>query len=103
MMHERRASAGRLAADAARIQAALWRVLQAALLLAAVTIIGTLGYVLLMGWSLLDALYMTVITVGTIGYVEVHDLSNDPAGRVWTILLIISGVASLAYAASTIG
>src|SRR3712207_7281844 len=51
----------------ARIQA-LWRVFRAALLLAAITIIGTLGYVLLMGWSLLDALYMTVITVGTIGY-----------------------------------
>jgi len=71
--------------------------------LAVVTIIGTLGYVLLMGWNLLDALYMTVITVGTIGYEEVHDLSNDPAGRLWTIVLIISGVASLAYAASTIG
>jgi voltage-gated potassium channel len=71
--------------------------------LTAITIIGTLGYVLLMGWSLLDALYMTVITVGTIGYEEVHDLSNDPAGRLWTIVLIISGVASLAYAASTIG
>jgi voltage-gated potassium channel len=56
-----------------------------------------------MGWSLLDALYMTVITVGTIGYEEVHDLSNDPAGRLWTIVLIISGVAGLAYAASTIG
>src|SRR5215207_10570367 len=100
---ERRALANRLAADAARIQATLRRVLRAALLLAVVTIIGTLGYMLLMGWNLLDALYMTVITVGTIGYEEVHDLSNNPAGRLWTIVLIISGVASLAYAASTIG
>ena len=58
---------------------------------------------LLMGWNLLDALYMTVITVGTIGYEEAHDLSNNPVGRLWTIVLIISGVASLAYAASTIG
>jgi Ion channel len=99
---DRRALANRLAADAARIQA-LWRVFRAALLLVAITIIGTLGYVLLMGWSLLDALYMTVITVGTIGYEEVHDLSNDPAGRLWTIVLIISGFAGLAYAASTIG
>jgi voltage-gated potassium channel len=99
----RRALANRQTPDAARIQSALRRVLRAALLLAAVTIIGTLGYMLLMGWNLLDALYMTVITVGTIGYEEVHDLSNNPAGRLWTIVLIISGVASLAYAASTIG
>jgi voltage-gated potassium channel len=99
----RRASATRLAADPARVQSALRRVLRAALLLAVVTVIGTLGYMLLMGWSLLDALYMTVITVGTVGYEEVHDLSNNPAGRLWTIALIISGVASLAYVASTIG
>jgi voltage-gated potassium channel len=99
----RRASATRLAADSARVQSALRRVLRAALLLAVVTVIGTLGYMLLMGWSLLDALYMTVITVGTVGYEEVHDLSNNPAGRLWTIVLIISGVASLAYAAGTIG
>jgi voltage-gated potassium channel len=71
--------------------------------LAVVTVIGTLGYMLLMGWSLLDALYMTVITVGTVGYEEVHDLSNNPAARLWTIVLIIGGVASLAYAAGTIG
>lgn len=101
---ERRALTNRLAADdAARPQAALRRVRRAVLLLAAVTVIGTAGYMLLMGWSLLDALYMTVITVGTIGYEEVHDLSNDPAGRLWTIVLIIGGVGSLAYAASTVG
>jgi voltage-gated potassium channel len=99
----RRALANRLDADAARIQSALRRVLRAALLLAAVTVIGTFGYMLLMDWNLVDALYMTVITVGIVGYEEVHDLSNDPAGRLWTIALIISGVASLAYAASTIG
>ncbi len=99
----RRALANRLAADATRIQAALRWVLRAALLLVAVTIIGTLGYMLLMGWNLLDALYMTVLTIGTVGYEEVHDLSNDPAGRLWTIVLIIGGVGSLAYAASTIG
>ena len=52
---------------------------------------GTFGYVLIEeGWSVLDGLYMTVITVTTIGFGEIHELS--PAGRVFTILLIFSGL-----------
>jgi voltage-gated potassium channel len=57
---------------------------------------------LLLGWSLMDALYMTVITVGTVGYEEVQDLSNSTTGRVWTMILIFGGVGLLLYAASSL-
>lgn len=50
------------------------------------------------GYSLIDALYMTVITLSTVGSEVVHPLS--PNGKVFTIFLILSGVGVLAYAAS---
>ncbi len=81
---------------------AIRRVRRSLLLLLGVTVVGTVGYMLLMGWNLLDALYMTTITIGTIGYEEVRDLSADPVGRLWTMILIIAGVGSLAYTASTV-
>lgn len=56
---------------------------------------GTLGYALLEHWSLFDALYMTVITVATVGFREIHELSYQ--GKVFTILLVIFGASSLAY------
>lgn len=45
-------------------------------LLVAVVAGGTLGYVWLEGWGVWDAFYMTAITVTTVGYREVHDLSR---------------------------
>lgn len=57
----------------------------------AVFIIGALGYVLIEGWSFLDGLYMTVITLSTIGYGEVHPLSSS--GRLFTIVLIFVGLS----------
>jgi voltage-gated potassium channel len=65
-------------------------------LVAAVTIGGTLGYMIIERWGVLDSLYMTVITVGTVGFTEVHTL--DPAGRIFTIFLIFAGIAALAFA-----
>ena len=56
---------------------------------------GTVGYMTIEGWRALDALYMTVITLGTVGFKEVHDLSD--AGKVFTIALIIIGVGVLGY------
>ena len=56
---------------------------------------GTLGYIVIEGWPAFDAFYMTVTTVATVGYQEIHPLS--PAGRAFTIILIISGVGTLFY------
>ncbi len=57
--------------------------------------VGTLGYMLLEHWSLLDSFYMTIITISTTGFKEVKPLT--PAGRLFTTLLIIAGVATIAY------
>lgn len=67
---------------------------------AAVMAIGTLGYVVLERWSAFDALYMTIITMGGVGYQEVHPLSE--AGRVWTMLVIFLGVGALGFAVVTV-
>lgn len=57
---------------------------------------GTLGYALIEDWSLFDALYMTVITLATVGFKEVHDLSDS--GKLFTIFLILFGTGMIAYA-----
>ncbi|OGW91181.1 MAG: hypothetical protein A3D28_04955 [Omnitrophica bacterium RIFCSPHIGHO2_02_FULL_63_14] len=71
------------------------RLRAAILLLLATLLVGVAGYQLLEGWSALDALYMTVITLATVGYGETHPLSS--AGRVFTIALIMTGVGVLTY------
>jgi voltage-gated potassium channel len=65
-----------------------------AALVALTLLYGTLGYLLLEGWSLTDALYMTVTTLATVGYGEVRPL--DPSGKLFTISLIVLGVVALA-------
>jgi voltage-gated potassium channel len=65
-------------------------------LVLAVAVLSTLGYMRFEGWSFIDALYMTVITVATVGYGEIHPL--DSFGRVFTIVVIIAGVSALAFA-----
>lgn len=61
---------------------------------------GTLGYMLLEGWSVDDALFMTVITLSTVGYGEVQPLTQQ--GEMFTIFLIFGGVGVLAYSFSTV-
>ena len=61
-------------------------------------IVGTLGYLLIEGWSWFDSLYMTSITVFTIGFEEVHPLTA--AGRAWTLVVIAVGVMIVAAGAS---
>ena len=58
-------------------------------------IIGSLGYYTIGGrdWTLLDSLYMTIITLASVGYGEVHVLDNY--GKIWSILLIIFGVTGI--------
>jgi voltage-gated potassium channel len=58
---------------------------------AAAVVVGTMGFVVLEGWSVEDALYQTVTTLTTVGFREVHEL--DTAGRVWAMLVAIAGVA----------
>jgi voltage-gated potassium channel len=70
----------------------LFMLLVPALLLVA----GTLGYHFVEGWSLFDALYMTAITLTTVGYAEVHELST--AGRTFTMVLLLGGVVVFVYA-----
>jgi len=64
-------------------------------------IVGTAGYVLLEGASLLDGLYMTVITLASVGYREVVPLSTH--GKVFTICLITLGVGTVSFTIFTIG
>jgi voltage-gated potassium channel len=61
---------------------------------------GTVGYMLIEDWHFLDALYMTAITLATVGFREVHALS--PQGRIFTVLLIIFGVGGVAYTIGTL-
>jgi voltage-gated potassium channel len=70
-----------------------WRL--AALLLACVISGGTIGYTVIEGWDPFDALYMTVISVTTVGYREVHPLSR--AGELFTIGIVTVGVATVLY------
>ncbi|HMX04335.1 MAG TPA: NAD-binding protein [Chitinophagales bacterium] len=56
---------------------------------------GVIGYMVLEGYNLVEALYMTVITLGTVGFTEVRPL--DDAGRMFTIVLILAGLVIFAY------
>ncbi len=68
--------------------------------LVAVIAFGTLGYSLIEGWQTFDALYMTVITLATVGFKEVHELSSQ--GKAFTIVLIICGTGIIAYTLSSL-
>ena len=61
---------------------------------------GTLGYILLERWSLFDALYMTIITMTTVGYGETRPLSE--AGRMFTMGLILTSIGMAGYGVSTL-
>jgi voltage-gated potassium channel len=71
-----------------------WRVV--ALVITTVILAGTVGYVLIERWSWWDAVYMSVLTVTTVGYREVHPMTR--AGEVFTVVILLSGVGSFFYA-----
>ena len=61
---------------------------------------GVIGYMTIEGWSFVDALYMTVITLSTVGYQEVRELSEG--GRVFNVVLIVFGVGTMLYTLTTL-
>ena len=70
------------------------------ILLIAILIVGTAGYMIIEDWRFLDALYMTIITISTVGYREINQI-GDP-GRVFTILLVVVGVGFTLYVAAAV-
>jgi voltage-gated potassium channel len=82
----------------------VWRqVVRIGAALGAFVVLGTLGYYMLghslgLPASLVDCLYMTIITLSTVGYAEIIPVARTDAGRLFTILLILSGVGVLLYA-----
>ena len=74
----------------------LWVVAAIGLIL----VVGTIGYMLIEGWGFLDALYMTITTITTVGYEEVNPLST--VGRVFSMLLILGGVGVILTGLGTI-
>jgi voltage-gated potassium channel len=72
------------------------RLLNIGLIFCLIIALGSIGYKIIEGWSWLDSFYMAVITVTTVGFGEAHPLT--PAGRIFTVVLIVLGVAGITYA-----
>ncbi|HVH57775.1 MAG TPA: potassium channel protein [Vicinamibacterales bacterium] len=68
---------------------------RALFMLGLVVLFGTLGYMVIEGWGAWDALYMTVISITTAGYREVHPMSR--AGELFTMVVLTVGVATVLY------
>lgn len=60
---------------------------------------GTIGFMLIEGWGFLDSIYMTIITISTVGFEEVHPLSSG--GKLLGIAIILTGVGSAGFAVGT--
>lgn len=78
----------------------LGRAFKIVMLLFGILFAGTIGYHFIEGWPVFDALYMTVITLATVGYGETHPLSA--AGRAFTITLILGGIGIITYGVTTV-
>jgi voltage-gated potassium channel len=85
--------------DSQRLDQQAQSLARAAGLILLVLAVGVLGYSYIGGerHSVLDAVYMTVITLTTVGYSETIDLSNSPGGRIFTIFLLVLGAGIFVY------
>lgn len=79
----------------------LFRGLKIASILGMTTLFGTLGLVLIEGWSAFDAAYMVIITLTTIGYGEVHPLSHN--GRLFMMFYTVFGLGIGFYGVASLG
>lgn len=70
------------------------------LVFASIILLGAAGYRAIEGWPWADAFYMSVITVTTVGFKEVHPMTHD--GRMFTMVLILLGVGGITYAFRTL-
>ena len=80
------------------------RIILSVLIFCLVFVSGVIGFKFFGGkdWSLLDSLYMTVITISTVGYEEVIDLSENPGARIFVVTFIILSLATITFALSSI-
>jgi len=77
-----------------------WKLLQPILILVVIFAVGMVGYILIEGFNLVEAIYMTTISVTTAGFTEVRPLSE--AGRLFTVFLLITSWCSFAFAITRI-
>jgi len=88
--------------------AARRRMIGALVLLVTVVVVGAMGYWYIGWaqrpgtWSFGDCIYMTVITISTVGFAEILDFEAIDGGRQWTLVLLVFGVAADLYVLSTI-
>ncbi len=68
--------------------------------LVAIILLGSAGYVFIEGWSFFDGLYMTVITLTTVGFGEVHPLTD--LGRAYTLMLLFAGMGVMLYVVTSL-
>ena len=64
-------------------------------------LIGTVGFMLIEQWNLVDSLYMAIITISTVGFREVHPLSIN--GRLFASLIIVGGLGTAVYTFTRVG
>lgn len=66
-----------------------------------ILLVGTFGFHFIEGWSLFDSLYMSVVTLSTVGYQETHPLSTE--GRVFVLLYVLGGLGITLFALAQLG
>jgi len=76
------------------------KIYHALILLVLIVIIGCIGFMLIEKWSFFDSFYMTIITLSTVGFQEVHQLSDE--GKLFTVFLIITSFGTFAYSLAII-